>query len=202
LKDLAARKTPRDFRAKLAQLSWRAGLPEAGLLALHAIVRPSERKKKEASVEEKLEYAACLMRLGATPEALGILDSIAEPTPKTSLYRAFAYFGSWAYQEAIPLLQEFLEAPGEDPYQRLVAKVNLASALVFERQEVPATALLRELLHDTSLHKHTRLLANALEISATHAVFLGDLAGAGTFLDRARTLLKESNTVDRLFIDK
>src|SRR2546430_1421867 len=73
LGQLAREKIPRASLARYAGLARRAGLPGLALRWLVPVVRPSPRRPAQAAPSETIEYAASLIRLGATAEALALL---------------------------------------------------------------------------------------------------------------------------------
>ena len=102
LRRLCARRVPRTEAAPLANLAYRAGLPELGLRLLGRIVRPPPRVATRATAAEKAEYAVCLIRLGASEEARWLLDEIDEREyPPSLLYRAFALASRWDYEATL-----------------------------------------------------------------------------------------------------
>lgn len=196
-------RVPRPHAASVARVARRAGLPALGLRLLVRYVRPSSRSPSTASAEEKAEYAACLVRLGAPDEALELLATLDERAlPGVLLYRSLALIAQWRYGETIAPLRKYIGAPGIGSYQRCVAKVNLAAALVFEREWTKALALTRELVHDTSLRKMPLLLANTLELSSEMFLVLRKWKEARDCLEKARALIGTSGTVHEFLVRK
>lgn len=183
---------------KIAQLCWRAGLPAPGLRLLQKKVR-----KGTANDTEKSEYAACLIRLEIPEEAAELLAKLdPKRVPQVWFYRALAKLGQWEHRKAIPLLKAYLKASGLTEYQRAVAKVNLCSALIFEKKHVEAAFLLRETTHLTGLRQFTLLHANCLELTAANFIYLGKFKEASPFLDRAEKLLDAHGNFDAFFVEK
>lgn len=176
----------REHRASAANLAWRVSAPGIGIRLLNPIVRPTRHAPAEPSPRERAEYAACLVKLGALDEALGLLDEV-DPAaaPQALLYRGFALVGSLDYRAALDPFRRYAAQPGIGRYARLVARVNLAAACVQEHRHVEAVALLRDVLHDTSLSRHALLHGNALQLAAECQLLGGDPARARDLLHRA-----------------
>ena len=75
-------------------------------------------------------------------------------------------------------------------------------ACVLKRRHVPAEALLRGLLHETSVRKLWLLLGNSLELSAANFVMQRELGKAGAMLEKAERLLERSATSGEFFVRK
>jgi len=204
LRRVDARKIPETDLAGLAALAWRSGAPELGLSWLHSRVRPPEKKRaRDASVEQRAEYAACLLRLEAQKEAAQLLKGLpARTLPRIWLYRAQAEMANWDYRKAIPLLRAYLRSKTLSEYQVLVGKVNLASALIYESKHLEAKYLLNEVIHTAGLRKYFLLLANAYELSCANHLYQGKPSQAEPFLNRAQALLKTHSGIDVFYVEK
>lgn len=203
LRRIARRGVPAAHRAEFANLAWRAGLADVGARVLCPIVRGAGRHPASARPAEIAEYAACLIRLDASEEALVLLEGLGgRATKQATLYEAYAHITRWNYARAIPLLGAYLRDARPEPYERLVARVNLASALVYERRHVDAEALLRELLHEASVKKLALALGVVLELSASHFVLQGKLHRAGPLLERGEKELAGADPVVRFLVRK
>jgi hypothetical protein len=203
LESLDIRRIPRDHAAPFAALARRSNLPMLGLRILRSWVRGSERSPVRAAPGEKAEYAACLLRIGATTEAQELLDEVrAADAPESLLFGAFARFKRWEYEESIPLLESYASRADVGEYQKLVARTNLASCLVFAGRTRQARALLRSLLRETRDGGHRLLHGNALEYLAQAAIADRDWAAADACLARSHARLQGSGTLDELFVRK
>jgi tetratricopeptide (TPR) repeat protein len=141
LAQAGAARIPRAWRLPLAKTCRRAGLYTLGLRLLNRLVNGPTPK---ASPAELTEYSALLIRSGAVDEALANLSGVDfKEVPEAMLVRAFGLFARWEYQEAIPDLQNYLQAPLPDA-ALLVGRSNLALALVETRQHVQARTELEE----------------------------------------------------------
>lgn len=196
-------RVPRELLAPLAQLAWRAGIPEQGLRLLGKCVRPPDGSPSNATGPELLEYAACLCKAGSFQEALPILDGIdPDRFPRAHFYRAFPYIYSWNYEAAIPLLERYLRSPSLTPYDVLVGKVNLAEALLFVGRGKKADYLLRELLRTASQRKLTLLLSRVLELSAERFIAGKDWTHASRFLAESRKQTSDRGSYENLVMEK
>src|ERR1041385_7234845 len=87
LRHFRQRKIPRALALSVAALARRAALPEVAIRILHPIVRPPNPSALPASDMEKAEYAAALTYIGASDEALGLLQRLdGEKVPAVRLY--------------------------------------------------------------------------------------------------------------------
>src|SRR5262249_5493625 len=152
----------------------------------------SPKQPVRATEKERVEYAAALVRVGATMEAIELLRTCdAKQTPEVSLYLAYAHVTQWDYAASIPLLAKYLpHAP--DLYQAIVVKLNLAAALVHERHHDPAQHLLSELEAETRSERLESLYGNTLERLAELAIDRRRTAEAERYLDRAEKAVQAS----------
>lgn len=203
LRQLKKIKIPREHAATISSLAYRAGMPSFGLRVLNGVVRPHRRSPVAASDEEKAVYAQCLNRIGASEEALGILDGL-DPSkvPQVYFFKATALISRWDYEATIPLWTKYIRASGTSNYQKMVGKLNLSAALVYTRDHKRATPLLRELLYDTSLRRLDLLYGNALELSAQNYVAQEKWTDAEKCLSLAEKKLTQTDTIDMLFVHK
>lgn len=189
----ARKKMDRDELVVFSSLARRAGLPLLGLQLLKPLVRNPSKSPIEANAEEKMQYAACLISIGALGEARALLETIDEGRhPQVHLFRAFALVNQRDYQAAIPLFLNFLKADKRDSYSRLIAKVNLAEACVAEGDFKRADPILHELLFKSSVQKLNLLLGKALEVAAMSFIFQKKFDTAEKFLEKAERFLKVS----------
>lgn len=203
LERVKARALPREKWASFARLSWRSGVPELGARLLFPVVRGTGHQVADASAEMIAEYAACLAKLGAHREAIDLLRGLSgSQLPRAPLYLAFSLVGVWEYSPSIPLLKQYLKEKDLADYDRYVARLNLAAALVFTKRYWESDGILRRLLHDGSLRRWRRLAGNACEIYGMSLVWRGRRKQAEEILERARRLLGESEAIDQLLVQK
>src|SRR5262249_17456964 len=157
---------PRQIRAAFASLAARAGVGEVGIRLLRSVLRPDTKAPVQATDEEKGEYAHCLIKLGATEEALQLLAMIRGNYPQALFYEAAARISRWDYAPTIPLFKKYIASPGVTSYQKLVGKVNLASVLVHQRKFREASYLLRDIVYETGIRRLPLLQGNALQFAA------------------------------------
>lgn len=189
LRAISPKAVAKNLRAQYARLSWRLGIAELGLRALSRAVR----EDRQASPEERAEYAACLNSIGSTQEAHTLLLDEESPCAWTSLYEAFTQISMWDYSGAGQTLERLLETPNlmaELPsYNRLVARVNRLACLIVDENWDRATTEWNELYRIVSKENHTRLLANLQELR------LQLLYGTKQF-KKARTLIEKSSNLE------
>jgi tetratricopeptide (TPR) repeat protein len=190
-------KIPRSLRLAFANLCRRARLNSTGLKILWPAVQ-----QKNATAPELAEYAVLLQRVGGTAEAIRILKSTpVDKCAEVSLYQGFIHISEWQYPEARPCLQRYLQI-SEDPYQRLIAKTNLASVTIGLEQFQESEELLLEILSEARKKGLGRLIGNCHEMLAQVRLFSGDLAEARTQLDHASSVFQENGTWDLYLIRK
>lgn len=203
LSHLNAKELERSDLPAYAQLAWRANAPELGIRALAKYVRPDLKTTQDPSTAEVAEYAACLSRIGAHAEAEFLLAPC-DPGeyPRVLFYRAALHISKWEYHLAVPILRNFLSNSRITPYERLVARINVAEALVVLGEAIQANYLLRELLHTTNLYQYQYANAKVLELSAQNAIQRGDIEIAQKMLNSAGEMLGEAKNFEPLFISK
>lgn len=188
---------------RFAWLSWRVGLPELGLATLAPYLRENGRRAVVSTPAERAEQAQCLTRLGAPSEALSILATVdASAYARAHLYSAAARIARWEYAAALPFLEAYLASTRQGSYERLVAQVNLAAALLYEGELAACRLALRRLALETSLRKAPVLHANALEIEAQRLVEAGRYGEARPAIQRAARELARSGMNDQAYTRK
>ena len=195
---------PRTHRLPLSQLARRANLAKMGLRFLSPIVNAGRfGYQSDVSAQEWAEYGMLLFQIGSVSEGLAILErSDVNCLPQASLFRSFCLFSQWRYNEAKPLLENYVMSEGLTDYQRSIGKVNLVSALINLPEDSAATEILAGLELDFRVRKYDRLLANVLEMQAQLAIRSGDFTAGEKLLDEALKILGEDQTSDKLFLEK
>src|SRR5262249_48014736 len=127
---LRTQRVERNCVTRLAHLARRARMPELSISVLNRLIRPSRKLYNEATSDEKLEYAASLIKIGALHEAGEILDELPQTVEGLHFQKAVLAVNQWDYRSASKHFKHYIrEAPQKD-YGTLVARVNLAAALV------------------------------------------------------------------------
>lgn len=188
-----------------AQLAARAGQPERGLNWLYRYVRPSDRKPVEATSAEWIEYAGCLIKWGALREGQQILERFLKtpsPAPPVLLYSAYSRINAWEYGSAIPYLEDYLASMEPEPYPRMVAEINLISALSFERQYDAALARIESVVATCEKSGFHLARAKLFQIQAEIDIAQKRFQKAEASLDGADSLLADKESLDGFFIRK
>lgn len=202
LKLIRFRKCTHSERLKLSELARRLGDPLKTIRLLNPIVRSSSKMKAKPTPQEEVIYAAALIKIGASSEALGILKKLpSKVVPQSLLYQSHALFTYWQYRDAIPLLKNYIELE-RDEYQKIVGKVNLAAALVQEYRHSESEPVLRDLLTQTKQLGLKNFEGNTLEIFAQQEIQKRAWIQAETYLDEAHSLLLHSGGLDEFFVRK
>ncbi len=174
---------PRSLAARYANLLRRMGGAKYAVTLLNPIVR-SETKKP--TIEEIIEYASCLCRMGLIEESLVLLNSIAnEPHVEIQYELAAAHMSKWEFSKSIPYLLKYLKFKGLSTYKICVGEINLATAYMYTNEMEKADSLLQKLITKTQKNNFNLLWGNALELR-------GEIALVDRDFDRAMELFKES----------
>jgi tetratricopeptide (TPR) repeat protein len=193
---------PRDFRQNFAKICRRAALISDGLRVLHPIIRQEKLSDVPATEGEICEYAVLLLRNGSIPEALTLLEQL-DPikTPDALLNFGYAYIAQWEYAKAADYFQQFLIS-GLDPYQKLIARVNLASCYVVLGKLDEALILIEETLELAQKAQSPRLTGNCYELLGQVFFWKNDFAKSRECLKQALQILGNANSYDELLIRK
>lgn len=193
----------REFRLPLAAICRRAGLIVEGLKLLTPLTHADKNKwRSEATVAERAEYGALLMKHGSVREALRLLrDLPTEATAEVFMYRAFCHMARWDYAAAAQDLGLYLDTR-PDEYAALVARVNLASSLIALSSLDEALELLNANIELASQKNYTRLLANSLELRAQVHLRARRWPNCHQDIDASNKILGLEKSADQLFIQK
>lgn len=189
-------------RLSLAQICRRAGLISLGLKVLNPLIEETNRAKGLPTDRLWSEYAVLLQRKGLLQQSAQFLAKVnPDRAPESLLYTAFWHSSTWNYKAAVAPLQDFIRRT-EDPYRRLVGKVNLAAAYVNTEMDAEATEFLPQFQGEARDLKALRLFANLLELSAEVKIRSGELDSALQDLDAANHVFGEEKTKDQFFVLK
>ncbi len=203
LGEILERKLERDQRLPLANLARRSGVPMTALKILRPIIRDSREGLNPASADEWAAYGACLVAIGALHEGESIFAKVASETnPEVLLHGAFARFGTWDYQRAIPLLRKYIRSKKISNYQRLVGRVNLCASLVFVRDFKNGDQQIELCLGKAKRQNLKLIQANLLELKAQSLIFRERLHEAEAVLLEAQEILQGTNSIYEVFIEK
>lgn len=192
----------------MAELLRRAGYPHKSVKLLFRFVRGKGRNFKQASIQEKEEYAAALVALKATEEAFILLSELKkENSPKTHLFLGMAHINRWDYESAVVELRKFQEFRYISSYDRYIGTVNLMAALVATAGEdsKQINAIEAEIdfhLESTKELGFKILHANLLEIKSQLIVKSIQTKTSKTLLKKASTIINDPNSKDNLFVRK
>lgn len=180
---------PDQWRLPFANICRRISQISMGLRLLTPLVRSNENKMQvRATPAERAEYAILLQRAGSVREALSILESIdAKMIPAVSLYTAFCHFNLWEYERALPHLRTYLDT-NLDPYQNLVARVNLGAALLTTNHFQDAKELLFGCIDSARQGSFRRLEGNCHELLSQVHILGDDLEAASASVHAAELI--------------
>lgn len=203
LSDLNPTQIPRPLCLPFANIARRAGLIALGLKTLRPlIVWGPGNAISQATAQEVAEYGVLLQKSGAVQDALRALTQVKESeVADVLLYRTFCHFSRWEYPTAIPLLESYIREERR-LYNRLVGRVNLASALIEVGRHKDALAQIEDNIAAIRSGNFTRLEANCLELRAQVKYHENDFKGARADLSDAAARLGDSRTHDLFSIRK
>ncbi len=202
LRRLPLTKISRANLAHFAKTARRCGLPELSLRILSPIVRPKHALLRPANTGEMAEYSAALVRVGAVVEAENILSTLNPGRcPDALLFQCYALMTKWNYRDTIPLLKRFLLV-GLPTRDEVLGKLNLAAALVHERDWKEAASLLEHLREKTKSLGWMGLTGSAWELTAQFHYFRGEFGSAQSAVQEAKHLLNASPNLDSFFVKK
>lgn len=202
LKEAKDANIPRALRCRFAKNCRRVALPELAVKILNPIVRRSGRKLSDATDEEKAEYAASLVKIGAPEEARELLSQInSNALPEVLLYEAFAHISIWNYPSAIPCLYKYIASDKLSDFQREIGRANLAASLVHEK-DPRAGEVLAELKKNCEKGNYRILLGNAHSLLAEHFLYLKDWNKCEEHLQKASTFFDGTKSMEGMFIRK
>lgn len=200
---LNATRVPREWRLPLARICRRAGLYSLGLHLLVKIALATRQKPNEEITDaEMAEYGVLLLRSGALSEGLEKLGRVnTDAVPEALLYRAFAHFARWEFDQAVPIIENYLRA-NLTSYAAQTGRTNLAFALVESRKHEAALKLLDENIRIAAESGHTQQQSNALALRGQVFAQEGDFKAARAEFAKAQKLFGDSQTNDQLFAQK
>jgi tetratricopeptide (TPR) repeat protein len=176
----------------------------------HRLLQPIVRSDKQAkqsivapTEDEKIEFAEALRIMGFIGEAKKILSEIdSKRQPLADLRIAFCLMTQWKYAEAIPHLRNYLNNTDAKLYSHTIAGVNLAAALVIEREDEEALILLERLKVDTKKAGHQLLYGNCLELMAQLYIHQNRFQLADQILEEAEASSLKAQTRYSLYLRK
>lgn len=192
----------------MAELLRRAGYAHKSIKLLFRFVRGKGRNFKQASIQEKEEYAAALIALKAIEEAIILLSELKkENSPKTFLFLGMAHINRWDYENAIIELRKFQEFRYISNYDRYIGIINLMAALVTTAgTDIKKIGAIEEEidfhLEATNELNFKILHANLLEIKSQLIVKSIQTKTSKALLKRASIIIKDPNSKDNLFVRK
>ncbi len=204
LDEINPKTVPREWACRYADLANRVHHSLFALKTLHRFINPSLPNHEAAATDaEKMAYGYALCILGATDEALEILNSAnSKVLPDVSFMKALTYFRKWNYAQSIPLLKNFLNSKGTNSYMRLVGQVNLVAALIITGQFDEALNWIDKVQRSCVEGSYSLLLGNSFELKAQIFFFQKKYEEASQCLEQAHDLLKGQQGLYLLFVEK
>lgn len=194
---------PREWASRYAELANRVHHSLYALKALHRFVMKDNQLDASASDREKMIYAYALCLLGATDEALALLDRVdSAKEPESFFLKSLTLFRQWKYSQSIPLLKAFMEASGVANYRRLVGEVNLVAALISASEWTQALEHIDDIQSVCKKESYSLLLGNSFELKAQIYFFQKKYDESLICLRSAGELLKGQQGLYLLFVEK
>jgi tetratricopeptide (TPR) repeat protein len=202
LSRLKGRPVPRAKASTLATLARRAGLLALALKIMSPIIRPKVPLNRKSTDEEKATYAVILLGIGASNEALEILQRADQQDPEVNLAQAFCNINQWNYPNAIRYLNKYLSLNGPTAYQHMIAKVNLAASYVATGEIMQGKPLVEQIVSETAENGWHLLHKNALELGAQLAINSAEWGTASKYLSQASGGARAEFNLDDFFVRK
>ncbi len=203
LRKRSSAQLPQRLRAEFADVARQAGAPQLSLRWLSPTVRPTRGRAPSATPREVSVYAASLVKIGATEEALGLLEEIeAKDDPESLLFKAHAYIAQWDYAKAIPVLETLLAGHDLPPERQLVTKLNLLASLIVEARFPEAVKLLEWLDTQSAAPAFHFYRAIVMELAAQLSIRRKDWSSAENFLKQGEALVGNRASLQAFFLRK
>jgi len=200
LKKLYHLKVDRKFIFYFANLCRRAQLPKHALKLLKPFVHPRMKKFQTPSNAERAEYAASLVALRLTNEALDILNSISNRLEysKTLLIESSTYQAMWDYKTCMDRLKQILDSKSEmfSEHDILIAQVNLADCFIHLKQSTDAIKLLNTLCEITFKKALFFTHGKCLELLSRIYLYEKKYSMARQFIKKALQFYKDKNSFE------
>jgi len=196
-------KIPRAELARYANIANRVNQGKVAHRLLQPVIHSEKKSEPPADDAEKIEYAEALRIMGLIEEAKEVLGEInAKAFPLVHLRIAFCLMTQWRYAEAVPHLKSYIARVDSGEYAHKIARVNLAAALIIEKVDDEALALLEKLKIETKEVAHRLLYGNCLELMAQLFVRQRKWDSAEAVLQEADLSLPETRTRYSLYMMK
>lgn len=201
---LRKQKIPERLILQFSNLCRRAEIPAVGLSVLAPAVVGKGRKKIQGSDEHRVEYAACLIILGACREAEKFLSSVdLESNPMGQFLSAGLCMKEWRYKEAEILFRKYMGKTTDQPYANTIGKINLALCLVFGEKYEEAASLINEVLLFANENTQWKIVkGNAYRILGSLEYYRGNYEFAVNAFHQAHKVFSDANTNDHFLIRK
>lgn len=194
---------PINLLVKFGSLCRRTGLYDRGLRALRGRLFLLGQKHLDPTTDsEKAEYAALLSRMGGVKQALGILKNLGTGRPVDAhLFETFCYLAQWDFLNAESSILKYLSVV-VDPYARLVAQVNLVSALIGQGRFGEAQSLIDQALPLAEASQANRLQGNFLQLKAQALFWEEKYESALAAIRKSIQMIQGVGTQDQFLITK
>lgn len=193
----------RGLAARFANLARRLMKPQLAVRALHPIIRGEFALSEPPTDFEKAEYGVALLRLGAIPEALELLNDVSPAkVPMVHLYRAFCHFNRWNYLAGLQCLEFDLSKLPVDDYQKNTIRVNRAAAKLWLADLDGLEYELLDLQETLGRNNQRRLQSNVFEMLAQNYIQTESWDKSADALRRSMELIDSNHRMDTLFIRK
>ena len=196
LRKIPVENVPAKLRSQFAQLARRAGLLQRSLKFIHSVVFES----KNSTLNDKIEYASTIRRLGMTNQSRKILNQLPEG-PEKNLYLAFNAIQEWDYEPALEYLKLYIKNPGLTAKQHLVGNLNIAACNIQIGNFEQAHSLLLSIQSEFE-NSVEHLQLNWLELMGQVSLKLDQPKDAINYLETAMKMNGNQQTSATLWIDK
>lgn len=195
-----------NMRLPIANLARRVSLIEDAQQILWPVLYgPMAKIHRRPIHREWAEYGLILTKLGATREAFEALHrarKLGAESSEVNLFMAWCALSIWDSAAALIHIQEYMNDPKLTLYQQCLGWVNQIAALVSARRTDEALAVIENWIAVAEKNDFRRLHANLLELLTQIHYERREYSQAEAVIGRALKVLAESDTADRLFIEK
>jgi hypothetical protein len=203
LEDFDPNVLKRDQLSQIANIARRVGFHRYALKLLFDIVRADKGMEIVANPEEKLEYAAALIRARAFNEAKTLLEQLdPQKYPQSLFQQSILKIQTWNYVEAIPLLEKYVAMVVKSSYEYFVGCVNLAESYHYAFRDVDCLSLVDRLIAEVKESKYTLLYGNLLEIKGRALLGLNKFKEARVEVAKARALIGDGHYRYSFYLDQ
>jgi tetratricopeptide (TPR) repeat protein len=202
LLEVSSSKLLRNEQVEYANLCRRVGWPDRAIKVLRPYVYP-ENSLSSVVGQEHCSYAACLVLIGARPEAMNLLKPwIRQKLPEAFLQMSFIYMQEWNYRSAAYYLRRYIRFQVEGSYAYWVGMMNLASCYVVLGQYVKAKILCHQIENVALENQYQFLRHQVVRLQIQIYIHSGDFENANLKIEKIRLQKDPIDSISDLLLEK